>query len=368
MKKVIIILLFLGNIYCLYSQNNNYINYYKAINRAELKIVDSLYNDATNIYDSAFLMVPKPFGKDYHNAALCTILEANYDKAFLYLEKLRDKGLDTNYFNKDIYKPLRNQKKWKDFIAKYNERHEVIMKSFDLKLRNELEEMYQKDQRMAQLRISKQYQDSFAILVYKNAERIIEIINTKGFPDENKLGVILLPHYNPVWMPLLHYIQCQGNMLSDSDKRNKMISKGAAPSYNVEKAGIDYKKYDLTPILMKASIEGKFPGHSFANMEEFKYHPVAYGCRIFVQVNETRVNVNYSKVEAHKVDSIRNNIGLESLANYQKKFYFFESLNNKDIRKNFFIDFQGAYMRYSFADEQQGKELLKQLIEGYPKN
>ncbi len=74
------LLIFLIHLLNVYSQEVDYRNYYKTINRAELKIVDSLYNDALTIYDSAFSIVAKPFGKDFHNAALLAIIVGNDDK------------------------------------------------------------------------------------------------------------------------------------------------------------------------------------------------------------------------------------------------------------------------------------------------
>ena len=366
MKRNLILFAFLIQVSFVYAQEVDYRNYYRAINRAELKIADSLFNEAITIYDSAFSMVAQPFGKDFHNAALCAIFERNYDKAFVYLDKLMEKGVDMDYFNKDIYSPLRNSQKWTDFSKKYEVKHDEIMKSFDLGLRRELETMQKKDQALDWLRMSniQQNKDSFAILVFKNMERINEIINTKGFPDENKIGVTGLPHRNPVWIPLMHYIQAQGIGLSG--RRKELIDKGA-PTHNIEKAGVDYKKYDLSAILMKASIEGKFPAHSFANMEEQKYIPVKYGCRIYLEVNGNRVYVKYSDAQTHEIDSIRNNIGLESLSDYRKKFNFFESLPKNDIRRNFFFDFQGAYLMMSFGDKQQGENYLNEAIEEYQK-
>ena len=366
MKKKLILLVFLIQVSISYSQTVDYRNYYRTINRAELRIVDSLYNDAIAIYDSAFSMVVNPFGKDYHNAALCAIIASNYDKAFAYMDKLMEKGVDMDYFNKDIYNPLRNSQKWTDFSKKYDTEHEIIMKSFDLELRRELETMQKKDQSLDWLRMSniQQNKDSFAILVFKNMERINEIINTKGFPDENKMGVTGLPHRNPVWIPLLHYIQVQGIVLSD--RRKELIDKGA-PSYNIEKAGVDYNKYDMSVILKKASIEGKFPIHSFASMEEQKFIPVKYGCRIYVEVDGNRVYMKYSNAQIHKIDSIRSNIGLESLNDYRKKFDFFEHITKIDYKRNFFFDFQGAYCRMEFIDKQQGEKYLNKLVEGYQK-
>lgn len=362
MRKNLILLAFLIQLSFVYSQEVDYRNYYRTINRAELKIIDSLFNDAMNVYDSAFSMVAKPFGKDYHNAALCAMLGNNDDKAFVYLDKLMKKGVDMDYFNKDIFNSLRNSPKWTEFTKMYQAKHEEIMKSFDLDLRQELETMQKKDQASDWLRMSniQQNKDSFAILVFKNLERINEIINTKGFPDENKIGVTLLPHGNPVWIPLMHYIQAQGVGLSN--KREEMMDKGA-PSYNIEKAGVDYKKYDLSAILMKASIEGKFPVHSFAAMEEQKYIPVKYGCRIYVEVDNNRVYMKYSDAQTHKIDSIRNNVGLESLYDYRKKFTFFERLPKNDFKRNFYIDFQGAYWTMGFRDKSEGKKYLDKLVE-----
>jgi hypothetical protein len=366
MKRVLMPLVLLIHMFTVYSQEADYRNYYKTINRAELKIVDSLYNDALTRYDSAFSIVAKPFGKDFHNAALLAIIIRNDDKAFGYLNKLMEKGLDMDYFNREIFNSLRNNQKWNDFSKKYEANHEKIMKSFDLELRRELEAMQRKDQSLDWLRISniQQNKDSFTILVYKNMERINELIKTKGFPDENKLGVIRLPHYSPLWIPLMHYIQTQQIVLSDS--RKDLIDKGA-PSYNIEKAGIDYKKYNLSAMLMNASIEGKFPVHSFANMEEQKYIPIKYGCLIYVEIDGNREYIKYSNTEAHQIDSIRNKIGLESLSDYRKKFDFFENLPKNDVRRNFFFDFQGAYFKMGFVDKQEGEKFLNKMVEDYQK-
>ena len=148
-----------------------------------------------------------------------------------------------------------------------------------------------------------------------------------------------------------------------SAKRQELIDRGVAPTYKVEKAGIDYNKYDITAILMKASLEGKFPVHSFAAMEEEKLNPVKYGCRIYIKSGDTILYVNYSKSEAYKIDSIRMDIGLESLKDYRKKFEYFEGLPNNDIRRKFYFDFQSSKRMYTYKTEQ-GKKLHNEIMQG----
>jgi hypothetical protein len=346
------------------AQSESYRGYYLVINKAEILVVDSLYEQALTEYDKAFLMVSNPFAKDYHNAALCAIFSKNYDKAYKYLDKLLYKGLSMDYFSKYFFTTLNLNLNWQNFQHKYNRIHDSIINNFDMNLYNELENIFIKDQHAAIRAKDKLYVDTFAIVVFRHFEQYVEIIRNYGFPDENTYGVINIPNFNPMYYPLLHYLQIQGKVLAPN--REKMIETERAPSHYIESIGIDYSKYNIQDMLKTAAIEGKFPVHYFADMMETpSYKPVKYGCRIYVEVDSNRVTVNYSIDDIQHIDSIRNEIGLESLKDYQKKFYFFESLAENDFRNKFVMDFQGSKMTYNFIDNEKGKIFLKKLIETY---
>jgi len=91
------------------SQADYRISYHPYINDAELAIIDSNFRLALENYKRAFSLVKTGFGRDYHNAALCAIIELEaFDAAINYLNKLVSKGIEKNYFeqHKNVYTKL----------------------------------------------------------------------------------------------------------------------------------------------------------------------------------------------------------------------------------------------------------------------
>src|SRR5882672_7729778 len=65
--------------------SNDYLQYYKLTNQAELEIVDSSYAKALHYYEEAFTKVDYSFARDHYNAALCAYLIEDYEQSIKHI-------------------------------------------------------------------------------------------------------------------------------------------------------------------------------------------------------------------------------------------------------------------------------------------
>lgn len=76
----------------------NYIDYHKEINHAELKIVESDFQNSLNHYQKAFELVDKPFAKDLYNASLCSTKLNNHSLTYVLVKQQVKKGIPLKFF------------------------------------------------------------------------------------------------------------------------------------------------------------------------------------------------------------------------------------------------------------------------------
>ncbi|NVN95013.1 MAG: hypothetical protein HXX18_06990 [Bacteroidetes bacterium] len=246
-SKIIVFFLLLP--WVSYSQNKNYSEYYKLTNQAELKIVDSSFADALMIYQSAFNKFKNNFGQDIYNACLCAILSKQNEVAEVFLEKMVFKGYTIDQFKSNTYENFKKSKAWKLFKNKYPELRAGFLKSFDNDLKTELENMAIAESN-ANLPERK-----FDSIVYENTKRLCEIFTTMGFPKTNMfqtktmLPVILVRHF----FGLYNKTRNSPDIYFDS-----MYIK------------MDFKKYDLMNLYLKAMQEGFFYPNDYINCHDYR--------------------------------------------------------------------------------------------------
>jgi|GEM_PF-7014354 hypothetical protein len=127
--------------------------YYPLINKAELAIVDSNYQEALTLYRTAFANVEKPRGTDYTNAAKCSFLIFDETSGKFYLRKLAGYGYNLGYLRTDVQQAL-----FRDALTDvtFAELLEAKSKEYDEKQKEELSndkftmemlrKLYQKDE------------------------------------------------------------------------------------------------------------------------------------------------------------------------------------------------------------------------------
>jgi hypothetical protein len=109
--------------------------YYPLINKAELAIVDSNYQEALTLYRTAFANVEKSRGTDYMNAAKCSFLIFDETSGKFYLRKLAGYGYDLSYLRTDVQQAL-----FRDVLTDvtFAELLETKSKEYDKKQKEEL--------------------------------------------------------------------------------------------------------------------------------------------------------------------------------------------------------------------------------------
>lgn len=168
-----------------YSQNEDYRNYHKYINKAEIFfLMENNVDSSLFYYDKAFNEFEFNFLKDLVNAAqISKFSNKNYLK---YIEKGFEYGLKLNHLNrypiiKSELKELETNKKlqiiYKTNRAKY-------LKKIDLDYLNSVYEIAINDQVNKYLPRKKYYYK-----LKNDILRIKNIINLKGFPGEKNIGI-----------------------------------------------------------------------------------------------------------------------------------------------------------------------------------
>lgn len=159
--------------------------YYHFTNQAELAIIDSAYSKALSNYESAFAVANKGFAKDYYNASICALYVKDKSKTKEYINVLLKKGIDTSYISQqDVFLKFCQSKMWKKIKANYQR---PIKDSVYI---HTLDSLAKVDQLF---RVSWNYNEIYGDTVRKidsvNAHYLIKLINKKGFPTSEKVGI-----------------------------------------------------------------------------------------------------------------------------------------------------------------------------------
>lgn len=102
LRKTVYISIFLLSITKIcFSQD--YIDYHKLINKAEIKIVESDFENSLNHYQKAFEMVDKLFAKDLYNTSLCSAKSNNDSITYLLVKQQVKKGIPLKFFQSSMF-------------------------------------------------------------------------------------------------------------------------------------------------------------------------------------------------------------------------------------------------------------------------
>lgn len=123
----------------------NYLNYYKKINEAEIAHIDKDFKVADSIYRIAFELVEKPFKEDFLLASINSEKLNDHLKTYEYLKN----GVLVGLTEKRIRIELSEFKKsdeWNSLKKEYDSLRDRYLKSLNINLRNQLLQMVKKDQ------------------------------------------------------------------------------------------------------------------------------------------------------------------------------------------------------------------------------
>jgi len=346
-NKLIILLLFCGlNIQQAYCQMSEKLKmHYSLINKAEMAIIDSNYQLAINLYDSAFTYKDSPFATDIYNAAICATLTLQYDKTLLYLQRVLDKGYK---IQKLFEKPLFDEFFKSDFgieLIQYS--HNIVYKH-NIILNNQLDSLFDIDQKFRKMVNNpyEVYKDTISKIDDSNAIFIIDFINKYGFPNEDLIGLYTNLYNNTSWYIVILHNQ-------------QRYSKGKT-------------KTDMTDLIYDALYNGEIhPTVAIHLIEETGIGSNYYGCidaGLLKFVLDTTGMITKEIIEKipwgylvlkdeDKINEIRVEIGLDKINETRKKLLF----KNED--KRFLISVCGGGMFiYLISNIEDYNSMIENLI------
>ncbi len=176
--------------------------YYESVNRAELSIVEANYAEAIALYDRAFQMKDFPYCRDIYNQAVCAVLVEDYSMAAANLENLCKYGYELDsLLAKPVFDPLFSSPMGEDLVKTCAGSGQ----GFDHNLRQVYDSLLVVDQLF---RIKEGsyavYGDTIAALDESNATFLVNLIESDGFPTEEKVGTYLEFDYESFRMIVFH--------------------------------------------------------------------------------------------------------------------------------------------------------------------
>ena len=152
MRTLVCTTFFLPVIFCfLYAQKaTDYSDYHKAILSIEELIIEEGYREALDQMEELSNSYAFVFLRDYKIATQLAVHIQDFKIAFKYLELGISEGWTLKEIKKDKFmKPLIARKEWDHVLVNYEVLREKYTKRIDENLRDEVHEMYKKDQKFA---------------------------------------------------------------------------------------------------------------------------------------------------------------------------------------------------------------------------
>jgi hypothetical protein len=187
MKQYLFILFTFSFSSLVFSQPKQLVNYYAAVNKAEVCITQHKLDSSLLYYQQAFSAWPNPFGRDIYNAAVVACKKKWYPLTSQYLTRLLKLGGQiADMKAKTVFAPFFQSKPGKRFSL-ISPR---IKPTYDLDYRKKIEALVAADQEFRTKKGSYTlYSDTIKKIDEKNVSALLQLINEKGFPSEAKIGI-----------------------------------------------------------------------------------------------------------------------------------------------------------------------------------
>lgn len=165
-------------------QSSEYMKYHKYINKADSLFGNEQFEDALNIYDSAFKEFEPAFVRDYLIAAQIATITNSDDRITFYLEKALKWGYPCDCVESlPIFEDYIKLETWETLKSNESEYRNIYASNVSLKLNNELSIRYRDEQDRKSQKVE------YVQVVKSNYSRIKFLIDSLGFPSENNIGL-----------------------------------------------------------------------------------------------------------------------------------------------------------------------------------
>lgn len=191
---------------------DNYIDYHHGIIKCEQLIADNSFKNAIANFDSLFSQYDDIFLRDCKVAIELAVFENDIISGSKFLRL----GILNGWTLKSIKKsdiPIHFQEdpQWQSILSEYDSLHNQYLKSLNISLKNQVHEMFKKDQKKAILalfRIGQKSKDKYAEKKFaphseKQLSELSDIFKNYAYPGENLIGndfwvSTILSHHNSI--------------------------------------------------------------------------------------------------------------------------------------------------------------------------
>lgn len=190
----------------------DYRNYHTQIIQAENQLAVAQYREALKTYETIFDAYDFVFCRDYKIAAQVAAHLNDNRRAFRFMEKAFSSGWEMKDAKRlKSLKPIRDLPAWSKLEDSYDSLRTVYLNRIDSQTRETVHEMFKKDQKKALgalMRIGNKAQQAYGVKKFAphseaQLSELLEIINTKGYPGEKRIGndfwgSTILSHHNSI--------------------------------------------------------------------------------------------------------------------------------------------------------------------------
>ncbi|WP_394992938.1 hypothetical protein [Emticicia sp.] len=308
-----------------FAQDINYVKtYHPLINKAEILVIDGKYKDALDQYQKAFSLA-KGYMKDYFNAAVCATYIGDATNTYKYLIEVAAKGISLDFIkNETAFMGIQQDPNWRNFEKEYLVKKREFEQKIDKSLKEKLAKIVDRDQ-WFRVRDAVAFADTIVKIDKQNATELDYLIARYGFPNEDVIGS------GESGIPVIQY-----------------------PFYTIiRRQTIDKQTINFSNHLMNAVRDGKVSPHTAThimatingNDEFFARHvfkiltdeSLAMQGKSFASKLNKWVFRQIEKVDEQRINELRLQNGMETLADYRKKILF--SMND-----NRFLFPYGSYV------------------------
>jgi hypothetical protein len=287
------------------AQPKQLVAYYQAIYKAENCIMQNRLDSSLHYYQQAFAAWPRPFGRDTYNAAVVASQQKVYIKTHHYLTRLLKLGAKlADIKNTKIFAPFLQSQLGRRFL----QQAPSVKPIYDAVYRSQIEALLAADQAF---RIKKGsytlYGDTIKKIDRQNISAFLQLVNEKGFPTEEKVGITSLegvaaPLYNIIIVhqgsgPLQQY--SFASLIKENILTGSIENKAGAYLYN---RSLGYNIFDILRVQyvkIKDSTASHSNPNNFTVLEESEWGYAPLTEKEAAQTNTRRAALLLDSYEAH---------------------------------------------------------------------
>lgn len=191
---------------------DGYWAYHQQVIKVEERIQEGDFRQALDLYEEIFAAYDFVFLRDYKVASQLALSVDDRKKCFELIRKGLAEGWEMKNLKKEDYlSPLQQEPEWKSLLEEYPDLRDRYLKRLDLATREEVQEMFKKDQKKAMgalLRLGDKAQEKYALERFAphseaQVKKLIGILETRGYPGEQLIGndfwaSTVLSHHNSI--------------------------------------------------------------------------------------------------------------------------------------------------------------------------